>query len=46
MEVKADALTRASAACQVRYYQSFLRILMHRIERFEQRVAAPPSSVF
>ena len=37
MEIKARALLRASPACQVQYYQSFLRILMKRIERFEQR---------
>lgn len=39
MEIKAGALARASAACQVQYYQSFLRILMNRIDRFEHRAA-------
>jgi serine/threonine protein kinase len=41
MEIKADALARASASCQVEYDRSFLRILMNRIERFEQRAAEP-----
>lgn len=39
MEIKAGALARASAACQVQYYQSFLRILMNRIDRFERRAS-------
>ena len=43
MEIKANALLRASPACQVQYYQSFLRILMKRIERFEQRLVADMS---
>jgi serine/threonine protein kinase len=46
MEIKSGALARASAACQVQYYQSFLRILTNRIERFEQRVAVTSPSVF
>ncbi|MBI3371115.1 MAG: protein kinase [Betaproteobacteria bacterium] len=44
MEIKASALARASPACQVQYYQSFLRILMKRIERFEQRLVAGTSA--
>lgn len=37
MEIKAAALARSSSACQVQYYRSFMRILMNRIEQFEQR---------
>lgn len=44
MEIKASALARASPACQVQYYQSFLRILMKRIERFEQRLVGQTSA--
>ena len=40
MEVKARALARASPACQMQYNRTFLRILVKRIERFEQRLAA------
>jgi serine/threonine protein kinase len=40
MEIKGRALARASPACQVRYNQSFLRILVKRIERFQQRLVA------
>ena len=39
MEIKASALARASPACQVQYIQSFLRLLVKRIERLEQRLA-------
>ena len=40
MEIKAPALARASPACQVRFNQSFLRILVKRIEGFQQRMAS------
>lgn len=40
LEIKARALARASPACQVQYNQAFLRILVKRIERFQQRLAA------
>lgn len=44
MEIKAGAMARSSAACQVQYYRSFLRILMNRIEQFEQRAAGSPAA--
>jgi serine/threonine protein kinase len=40
MEIKARALARASPACQMQFNQAFLRILVNRIDRFQQRLAA------
>lgn len=40
LELKARALARTSAECQVQYNQSFLRILVRRIERFQKQLAA------
>jgi serine/threonine protein kinase len=40
MEIKARALARASPACQMQFNQAFLRILVKRIDRFQQRLAA------
>lgn len=39
LEIKASALARASAACQTQYNQTFLRILVKRIERIQERLA-------
>lgn len=39
LEIKAGALARASAACQTQYNQTFLRILVKRIERIQERLA-------
>ena len=44
MEIKARMLARASPACQTQFNQSFLRVLVKRIERLQQRVATEASA--
>ena len=45
LEIKARALASASAACQMQFNKAFLRILVKRIERLQQRVAEGPGAV-
>ena len=39
IEIKAEALRRSSAACQVQFNQAMLRMLVKRVERIQQRAA-------